>query len=328
MSLSRILFVATAVVCIVTGGAAPAMAELRGFNPDTVRERLGRQGDAPRTVLGEAARARVNRLDNVAQVFRLSVAQDPVGLLAQLDEDEREIAAGILSVGPPSAWRYFFAGSIVLVGGIASDTPRVGYYNPIVDGLVLTDMRDTRTSFRLTGMQAMTGHALRGDAGTPILAPGWMRAEGTPGPIALVEAASAAAAAFERRYPLTAEALPPFEGAGDGLVAERARITVALLSTVRQYPEWTDVLAAFDPRLQPGSTAQRHAAVAELPAAAKEDLRLAGILRGEPRSMATFVSPNAPRLILFVDVEGGAGTTRPSLGRAALVDVFASRRPN
>ena len=328
MSSFRTLLVASAVATAVAWSGTPAVAEVRGFNPDTVRERLSRGSDAPRIVLGAAAQARVKRLDRTSQVYRLSVARDPAGLLAQLDEDERAIAGGVLSVGPPDAWRYFFAGSIVLVGGIESETPRIGYYNPMVDGIVLADMRDTGTSFRLTGMQAMTGHALRGDSGAPVLAPAWMRAQGEPAPIALVEAASAAARGFESRYPLTADALPPLGGDGERLVADRARISVSLLSTVRKHPEWADVLSAFDPRLQPGSTAERHAAVAELPEAVKADLRLAGLLRGETDSMAAFFSPDAPRLILFVDVKGGAGTARPTLGRAALVDVFASRRPN
>ncbi|MFN4089792.1 MAG: hypothetical protein ACK4QW_12230, partial [Alphaproteobacteria bacterium] len=63
MSLFRIHLVGAAVATAVAWGGTSAVAEVRGFNPDTVRERLSRGSDTPRIVLGAAAQARVKRLD-------------------------------------------------------------------------------------------------------------------------------------------------------------------------------------------------------------------------------------------------------------------------
>lgn len=320
----RPLLLGAAVVAL----AMPAAAEIRGFNPDSVRARIGAGEATAVPSLSEAARSRVPRLDRTAQALRLNLARDPAALLALLDEDERATATGVLSDGSSEGWRYFFAGSTVLVGGIEAETVRVGFYNPMVDGFVLVDLHDTGASFRLTGMQAMTGAAMRGDAVAADAAPGWVRVRGQPAPVAMVEAAGAAAGAFERRYPMSSNAPAPLAGTNDRLVADRSALSVSLISTVLDYPEWSTVLSAFDPRLRPDAGLARHPAVAALPEVAQRDLRLGGVIRGESDSMATFYSPAAPRLVLFVDMKGGAGDTRPELGRAALVDVLASRSGN
>ncbi|MFN4089088.1 MAG: hypothetical protein ACK4QW_08610 [Alphaproteobacteria bacterium] len=310
---------AAAIVCMVP----PASAEIRGFNPDTVRDAIGRIAPSPTAELSAVARARVARLDRTAQALRLNLANDPVALLAALDDDERRIAVDALASGTVDGWRYFFAGAVVLVGGIESQTVRVGYYNALVDGFILADLQDTGGSFRLAAMQARSGDTLRGEPGPAGANPAWMRTEGIPAPVAMVEAAAAASRGFALANPPLATALPTLVSGSEQVVGERATTSVAMIATVVASPAWSGALAPIDPRLLPGLGTERHAAVAALPEAARQDLRLAGLLRRAGGSTAAFHSPATPRLILFVDVAEPADAP-PALGSAALVDILAA----
>lgn len=315
-------------LALAIGASLPAPAQDAGFNPETVATWMAGRPDGSTMALSAAAQARALRLDRTSQALRLNLANDPVGLLQQLDEDERAIVISTFSPGLASGWRYFFAGSLVVVGGIEAETVRVGFYNPLVDGFVLADLRDTGGSFRLVAMKAVSGAAMRGEKVEvgDISVPAWTRLRDVPVPIAIVEVATAGVAAFERAYPLTADSLEPLAGASDTSIARRSGASVALLSTVVSDELWSPVLAAVDPRLQPGAGISAHPALAELPAPARSDLRFAGLLRGETdTTIAAFLSPAAPRLLLFVDVAGGSGNTSPTLGQAALVDVLATR---
>ena len=318
------LAIALAVGLAVLPGAQPQASEPRGFNPDSVRARLGGE-----LAVDATARARARRLDPVTQALRLNLARDTDALVAALDADEQAIARAVLAPGSQAAWRYFFAGSIVLVGGIAGETVRVGYYNPILDAFVLADLRDTGSSFRLVGMTALSGAAMRGQPPTASLAPGWVRVADTPVAVAMIESARSAAEAFERRHALHATTLPALDPTS-GLVARRARFAITQLASVATDPDWSAALAAVDPGPGVAAGAQPvaappHPALAGLPVSMTGDLRLAALLKRPQDSVAVFHSPQAPRLILFVDVaEGGEGVA-PTLGKAALADVLATR---
>lgn len=94
---------------------------------------------------------------------------------AFLNIDERQIARDV-----PTAYPYFFSGSLVLGGNFASSTPTIAFYNPFLDLMLLGQWSlSTGGKLRVEGLQACSGAAfILGKSPSPRAPPLWVLGNG------------------------------------------------------------------------------------------------------------------------------------------------------
>jgi hypothetical protein len=140
--------------------------------------------------------------------FRLNATRDIT--LPPLSKTQ---GAGIIATktNDHDLWRYFFTGTLVLVGNTKSETPIVLFYNPFLDGALLTRWRwITQSSLEPIDGIFILGAALRGDPQTTILPEWWNSPKALD---IMVAQYSQARNAFEKNFPFAATNPPtiPFK---------------------------------------------------------------------------------------------------------------------
>ena len=97
---------------------------------------------------------------------------------------------------------HFFAYSVILVG--RADPPKcvVAFYNPWVDGVLLTAWRDRRADgWKATDFLFCLGETLRGEKPSDSLCPAWLKS-GKPAAGSVIEVCGRTVSAFQKTFPL------------------------------------------------------------------------------------------------------------------------------
>ncbi len=116
---------------------------------------------------------------------------------------------------PPELWRSFFRGSIAYFGHALAPVKRIGFFNPVVDGWVLTDWSQGDERLELVGVRPVPGEVMRGRPAEGFEPPVWMRMADQTELIALAINHRDSIRAFKNRYRLLAEQPLSDGAAGD-----------------------------------------------------------------------------------------------------------------
>lgn len=143
----------------------------------------------------------------VAHAFRLVAATDVAKALQPIESGASlsPLLNHPLAKDVPAVWSYFFCGASLWLGNAAGDSPIVGYYNPYLDGLLLTQWKPAERGYAITAADLLVGAEWAGliASGDP-MAPWWIacrdrRSRGA----ALTEQYRKVADTFSRRHPLS-----------------------------------------------------------------------------------------------------------------------------
>ena len=100
-------------------------------------------------------------------MFRVMAATNPQRLRQQYAPKQKAVLAEMLETrayrDAPGIWPYFFRSSLIYVGLLKSPVVRVGFYNPIVDGWVITDWAWRGRKIKLAMVRVMAGEEVRGE---------------------------------------------------------------------------------------------------------------------------------------------------------------------
>jgi hypothetical protein len=221
----------------------------------------------------------------------------------------------------PEIWAYFFAGSVVAMGHTRSSAPVAAYYNPFLDGVLLTQWEWKEDgSMKMTGADLQLGGAYGGTGEQKVAR--WLTA-GKAFPTALGEQYRGFVKAFEAKYPPLSDAkvaIAPGAGlaaaqdlierqAEEGLsntmevqVAGAPRYNVLLVNMLK-------ALAASDrkaidrmlPKKHPMSSKQLLA----LPEKLRKDLAPVYALFGKEKTWVFVVWPMTPRFYALAQYANG-----------------------
>lgn len=236
----------------------------------------------------------------LAVALRDRLAEDPVKLAAELTPRERMLLEG--AVGPidenaAPLLRRFAAGAMV------RDTPAgvTGLYNPLSDAWLILSWLKTAQGPALYAVNLVDGADLRGDGKR------WWSQDGAYAD-ALGGAWKASAAAFDAQL----AQLPPISREDDADVAAIAGRLARQEAAVR--------LAARDAALSGALERGRQASivhpaadgvasealqVAALPASVRRSMALALVIKRPGGVSGAYVTPAAPGLLLFIDLDAG-----------------------
>lgn len=126
----------TTALALIVALSSPARADIPAVNPSTT-ESFAAQSQLMMT---PAARDRFNAAVLAAWSLRAWMAGDPQGMRVLLNDRERRVLDGLTGDKGLRQWQQFFRGSVVAVGHVTADRPRVGFYNPLIDGWLVADL--------------------------------------------------------------------------------------------------------------------------------------------------------------------------------------------
>lgn len=168
----------------------------------------------------------------------------------------------------PRIWKSFFEGSFVIAGNSNSSRPVFAFYNPVFDGVLLTQWQaadDPRQIDTITAAAFAKGSDLRGVAATATTnaAPAaWIGSDCSP-PVALAQALRQFITDFEALYPpagktVAALATTPAGAAHLTVMARHAALNDGILDMLREkkYREVGDKIWSFLTYLAAGDRAK------------------------------------------------------------------------
>jgi hypothetical protein len=225
--------------------AALTAAPAERFNADSIDAFIDLQQSQSSTWsrLSDEEKLQITRLAQSGEALRRLIVIDVPALRALLEPAHAPRVAELLG-RPDDAetvrlWQRFYEGSVLHIGNGLSDTPRIGYYNPIVDAWMMTDWRREAGSFALVKTWITTGERVRAQPQPAGSVPGWT-AKGGSLATALAENYRASVGAFERSYPAFSW-LAPADGSNQrdaAIAGDRLGLvnwTVASLSSDKSY---------------------------------------------------------------------------------------------
>ncbi len=186
-----------------------------GFNEETIREFVDKNPYEGELRFGLSAedREQIIRLGLTAVEFRKAVAGSGITEGNVLTQSARDLITAALDLGqggpPPALWRSFFQGSIVALGNALAPVKRIGFYNPQVDGWLMTDWSETDGDLALAAVHSVTGALLRGEPEPGLQLPAWTRMSDKSIIGALAQVHGKTVAAFRSRHPVTSRQAPP-----------------------------------------------------------------------------------------------------------------------
>ncbi len=128
--------------------------------------------------LDKAQLAKRDFLYGFGNWFRLIAATDSTRLRRTFAPRDKATLAQLLDTkanrDAPGIWRYFFRSSLIYVGLLESPVVRIGFYNPIVDGWVMTNWSWRGREIKLADVQVVSGEAMRGDKVTDATHVAWV----------------------------------------------------------------------------------------------------------------------------------------------------------
>lgn len=186
--------------------AAFAAAPTDRFNAETVDAfiELDQSESSTWSRLSDEEKLQITRLAQTGEALRRLIVVDVPGLKALLEPAHAPRLAELLG-RPDDAqtirlWQRFYEGSVLHIGNGLSESPRIGYYNPIVDGWVMTDWQRQGDSFALAKAWIATGERVRAQSLPTGVVPGWTGKGGSLAS-ALADNYRASVTAFERAHP-------------------------------------------------------------------------------------------------------------------------------
>lgn len=214
--------------CLIfaTGFSAPGFANaieisaltpgvVAGFNDETIQDFIRQNPDDGelRFNLSVEDRQEIVALGLVAAEFRQAIVRRGLAQGGSLTDDAKALLTGALGLGqggpPPVLWETFFAGSVVSLGNALGSAKRVGFYNPVVDGWLMTDWTATDAGLSLTGAHVVTGAVLRGETEDTIEMPTWTKVSDMSVVGALAESHRKSVESFRAIHPVASrEPLP------------------------------------------------------------------------------------------------------------------------
>ncbi len=217
---SAAMFAGLVSALAMAGLAGPAQgagdtALATGFNEASIQEFILENPDEDESKLALAAedRQRIVQLALTAVAFRQAMAETGPSEAGAVRENDLALFATALELAPEgplaALWRSFFQGTIVSMGHGLAPVKRVGFYNPLVDGWLMTDWSETDEGLTLTEVHSVTGGVLRGEPVTGLDLPAWTRMDDKSVLGAVALAHDQAAQAFWSIHPLTAQRPAP-----------------------------------------------------------------------------------------------------------------------
>ncbi len=196
------------------------------FNAETIKKFTAENPLKGELAFGLTAERRQAILDLVAVAadFRLGMAADSAEPGEAVSRKDLDFIAKALELGPdgppPALWRSFFRGSLAYVGHALAPVKRIGFYNPVVDGWVMTNWSERDERLELVGVRAVPGEIIRGRPADGFEPPAWMKMADESELTALALGHRDSVHAFKKRYPLLAK-WPPSDSAADGRKSHR-----------------------------------------------------------------------------------------------------------
>lgn len=288
------------------------------------------------------------KLDLLREATRFRGEAMGTGLVQAVEHQGGAQGLKVLTDSPvfqkaPALWSYFFSGSVILGGCMESPAPVIAYYNPYLDGVLLTqwEMKEGKAVIRNADLRIasrMAGQPIR----NPKLA--WWIAELAvkPLPVALKTQYAAFLAAFARAFPVEAANAVALgtspEAAEARTILERQAIAAfanlaylqdpkALahlpgLVTLRQALASGDALI-LDKLLPPGNPVKGGMLAAQ-PGWIRREAVPVYALAGAKHTLVLLAPIAAPRYYLFTRWSAG---TPPILEHAAPFDMDAGLTP-
>lgn len=310
-------------IALTLGLASSATADaLRGIDQDAVQ-----RFEAGASDVSDAERRSMRRLASAALTLRTLMAADPAALRAALEEDERDVLDRLVDAEDAVAsarWRYFFRGSITVVGGALSKRPRLGFYNPVADAWVIAaTTRSTGGGTRLTGLTVATGDQVSGRARAgEAVRPAWVLRKDLAMPTSLAFATGANVTAFERAHPTGGAEKRRRSYRDERALVERRLdllgVTIATFLEDRPYEavaeKIQDAIAKGDglalARMTERPDAPHHRAlrrIKSLGAPVRGTFHLVGTFRHADGMLAAFSSPYSGKWLVFADLDTSSG---------------------
>ncbi len=151
----------------------------------------------------------------------------------------------------PAVWSYFFCGTVVLGGNMESSKPVVAFYNPFLDGVLLTQWTRQDGESRLVAADFRIGSEMAGQkSANPKLAWWLLEIGKRPLPVVLKEQYTAFVNAFTKIYPVDSHAVAKLTAskdvAGVRAIIERQAAAVFLNLIALEKPS----SSSFSPELK------------------------------------------------------------------------------
>ncbi len=240
---------AAGLASVAAAGAAPVFAAQGGivafdpqsvaaFNAGTIKKFTEENPLEGELAFGLTAERRQAILDLVAVAaeFRQGMAAEGAEISEPVSRKDLDLFAKAFELGPdgppPALWRSFFQGSVAYVGHALAPVKRVGFYNPVVDGWVMTDWSKGDEGLELSGVRAVPGEVIRGRPVNRFELPAWMKMAEESAVTALAKGHRDSVHGFTRRHPLLAKR-PPSDRAAAGRKIHR-RIVESRLGAIRR----------------------------------------------------------------------------------------------
>lgn len=315
-----------AVAALGIAAGAHAAAPIDRFNADTVDAFIEiEQSDASTwSRLTDEEKLQVTRLAQTGEALRRLIVVDVPGLKALLEPAHAPRLVELLG-RPDDAptvrlWQRFYEGSVLHIGNGLSEKPRIGYYNPIVDGWVMTDWRREGDTFALTKAWVASGERVRAQAQPAAATLGWT-AKGGSLASALAENYRASITAFERAHPAFSW-LAPADAANQqdsALVADRLGLVNWTLASLTADAGYEPALSRLRQTIASGDSAALRSLVHTDKAMPVEWISgLSSAMRSNFRPTAVFERSDGLTVTLGV----------PFSGRWVLVADYVGRGPS
>ena len=317
-----------------------------GFNDETVQEfiRQNPEEGELRFTLSPEDRQQIVTLGLAAAAFRDVIVKNGFAGGDALTDKDTAVLSKALDLGPagppPALWRSFFEGSVLALGDALAPVKRVGFYNPVVDGWVMTDwaMKDDQLS--LTVAHAVTGAVLRGEPEGEGQMPEWTRVTDVSVVGALAQSHKKAVETFRSIHPVASRQPPP--APQFDVHAQRRTIEVrlgalrrslnvlgrpALMAATRQF---LDALYSGSPMrlaglIKGGSTASVHW-VNGLLTPLRDRFQPTGVMRQADALTVMFGVPENGRWVLMARYGGAADGGAPELDSVSFIDLVTAEK--
>jgi hypothetical protein len=328
--------------------AAPAPAETvpadQGINADSVARFMQMHPEAapsPVSKLSAEDQAQLGRLTQAAEGLRFLAVTDLKQLRADLDPGGRAEVARVFGAADDTTrahlWQFFLEGSLVYIGDGLASLPRVGFYNPQVDGWLVTDWRSERagsgaTRMALVAMRAVTGDTMRGVRRTRAALPYWVTLKGASVEQALATSHRIGVMAFEARFPVLGRTTPaPLPDEPRTLVL-RIEMDAVSLAGLDDTPGYRDAVASLRQTLATGDAAAMRTLVsgaalvpaeriAAISSYIRQTMRPAGVYRHNGDITVILGAPFSGRFLVVADYGPGAAGAAPPLKSLAFLDL-------
>src|SRR5579872_4188635 len=230
-------------------GASPGGAD-DGIDAKSIDRFLNESRKGAAAPLTAAERQKLVGLSQAAAAFRALMIADQAALRRDFSTPQaKALIARFLGKegtlqGP--LWQFFMTGTQIYIGEGRAETIRVGFYNPELDGWVLSDWQPSGDAagvphFALRQLNAVSGELMRGVKTAAWRHAQWVTLKDRSPTLSLMASHRLGTRAFAARFPVAGRELPaPMRGIPDQrrLVLERTRMAYLSLTALVREPAY------------------------------------------------------------------------------------------